>query len=246
MTLQPNDPRLRAGLALFEAVATVSLTMLLAILVTYVVAPDAVVKIAELAGEAVPPGLSTGGPISLREALAWTMALQNVVLVAAGAVLAWWRCPRLDKRIPLVRALAWGLLAGVAAFALSGLVGWLQELAGVPVREQEPLLKALKEIPLAAAFPWVVVVAPLGEEVFFRGYLFRFLGARTPVWLAYAGSACAFAGIHLNPSGFLVYVAIALVLAGAYRRTGALLVPVLAHAVHNAITLLLLYASPGT
>jgi hypothetical protein len=141
-----------------------------------------------------------------------------------------------------MRALAWGLLAGVAAFALSGLVAWLQELAGIPVREQEPLLKALKQIPFAAALPWVAVVAPLGEEVFFRGYLFRFLASRTPVGLAYAASACAFAAIHLNPSGFLVYAAIALVLAGAYRRTGALFVPVLAHGVHNAITLLTLYA----
>ncbi|HET9299217.1 MAG TPA: type II CAAX endopeptidase family protein [Candidatus Polarisedimenticolaceae bacterium] len=244
MTLRPDDPRLRAALALFEAVVAVSLTMLLAILVTYLVAPGAVVKIAELAGEAVPPGLTTGHEPSMREALAWTFALQNGVLVAAGAALAWWRCPRPKERTPLVRALSWGLLAGVAAFALSGLVAWLQEVAGVPVHEQEPLLRAIKEIPMAQAFPWVAVIAPLGEEVFFRGYLFRFLDSRTPRWLAYAASACAFAGIHLNPSGFLVYVSIALVLAMAYRRTGTLLVPVLAHGVHNAITLLVLYASP--
>ena len=236
---------MRAALALFEAVVAVSLTMLLAILVTYLVAPGAVVKIAELVGEAVPPGLPTGREPSMREALAWTMALQNGVLVAAGAALAWWRCPRPKERTPLVRALSWGLLAGVAAFALSGLVAWLQELAGVPVHEQEPLLRALKDIPMAQAFPWVAVMAPLGEEVFFRGYLFRFLASRTPMWLAYAGSACAFAGIHLNPSGFLVYVSIALVLAGAYRRSGTLLVPVLAHGVHSAITLLVLYAAPG-
>jgi membrane protease YdiL (CAAX protease family) len=245
VTLQPNDPRLRAGLALFEALAMVSLTMLLAILVTYVVAPGSVVKIGELAGEPVPPGLTTGSQPTLREALAWTMALQNLVLLGAGAALAWWRCPPPEKRTPLLRALTWGVLAGGAAFALSGIVAWLQELAGVPVHEQEPLLKALKQIPVAAALPWVAVVAPLGEETFFRGYLFRFLVARTPLWLAYAGSACAFAGIHLNPSGFLVYATIALVLAGAYRRTGVLLVPFLAHAVHNAITLLALYASPS-
>ena len=242
MTLRPDDPRLRAALALFEAVVAVSLTMVLAVVVTYVLAPGAVLKIAELAGDDLPPAVASVGQPSLRQALAWTMGLQNVVLVAAGAALAWWRCPRPEKRTPFMRALAWGLLAGVAAFAVSGLVAWLQELAGIPVREQEPLLKALKQIPFAAALPWVAVVAPLGEEVFFRGYLFRFLASRTPVGLAYAASACAFAAIHLNPSGFLVYAAIALVLAGAYRRTGALFVPVLAHGVHNAITLLTLYA----
>ena len=242
MALRPDDPRLRAALALFEAVVAVSLTMLLAVAVTFAAAPGAVLKIAELSGENVPPVLSTVRQPSLGQALAWTMALQNVVLVAAGAALAWWRCPRPERRTPFLRSLAWGLLAGVVAFALSGLVAWLQELAGIPVHEQEPLLNALKQIPLAQAMPWVAVVAPLGEEVFFRGYLFRFLSSRTPLWLAYAASACAFAGIHLNPSGFLVYAAIALVLAGAYRRTGVLLVPVLAHGVHNAITLLTLYA----
>ena len=46
MTLRPDDPRLRAALALFEAVVAVSLTMVLAVVVTYVLAPGAVLKIA--------------------------------------------------------------------------------------------------------------------------------------------------------------------------------------------------------
>lgn len=237
--LQPHDPRLRAGLALFEATAAVTATMILAVVVMAVLAPDAVLRIRALATGASSTSTS---PSSLLESLAWVMTLQNVVLLLAGMALARWRCPPAEQRVPLLRALAWGAGAGGAAFALAGIVALLQELAGIPVQEQEPLLRALRGIPLVAAFPWVALVAPLGEEVFFRGYVFRFLASRGPLWLAYGASALAFAGIHLNPSGFLVYAVIALVLAFAYRRTGTLLVPFLAHAVHNGITLFVLYA----
>jgi membrane protease YdiL (CAAX protease family) len=51
----------------------------------------------------------------------------------------------------------------------------------------------------------------------------------------------SFAAIHFNPSGLLVYAAIALVLTAAYRRTGSLLVPILGHAVHNGLTLLVVF-----
>jgi membrane protease YdiL (CAAX protease family) len=200
-------------------------------------------RIAELAGQALPGGLPESEQPSVLSALAWIMALQNVVLLVAGLALALWRCPPPPRRTAWPKTVAWGLLSGIAAFALSGAIAFVQERAGIPVREQEPLLEALRQIPFAAAFPWVAVVAPVGEEVFFRGYLFRFLASRSPMWLAHAASALAFAGIHLNPSGLLVYVAIAVVLATAYRRTGSLLVPILGHAVHNAITLLAVYAS---
>lgn len=243
MRLQPNDPRLRAGLAFFEATAAVTATMLLAVVLMTVVAPSAVLRIAELAGQALPGGLPESEQPSVLSALAWIMALQNVVLLVAGLALALWRCPPPPRRTAWPKTVAWGLLSGIAAFALSGAIAFVQERAGIPVREQEPLLEALRQIPFAAAFPWVAVVAPVGEEVFFRGYLFRFLASRSPMWLAHAASALAFAGIHLNPSGLLVYVAIAVVLATAYRRTGSLLVPILGHAVHNAITLLAVYAS---
>ena len=244
--MQANDPRLRSGLALFEATAAVTGTLLLAVALMAVVAPRSIVVLAELSGQEIPGGWGSGPAPTLAEALAWTLALQNVVLAAAGAALSAWRCPRLVPSVSWVRRVVWGLGTGIAAFVLAGALAALQELAGVPVHEQEPLLKALREIPFAIALPWIALVAPLGEEVFFRGYLFRFLASRGPGSLAYAASALAFAGIHFNPSGFLVYAGIGLVLAAAYRRTGSLLVPLLGHAVHNGLTLVAVYAGAAT
>lgn len=241
--MHPNDPRLRSGLALFEATAAVTGTLLLAVVLLGVLAPGSVAVLAQLAGQPLPSALAEGPLPSPQQALAWTLALQTAVLLAAGAALAAWRCPRFFPTTSWRGRLTWGIGAGAAAFVLSGLVAAFQQLAGVPVHEQEPLLQVIRRIPLAQALPWIAVVAPLGEEAFFRGYLFRFLGARGPLWLAYAASALAFAAIHFNPSGFLVYAGIGLVLAAAYRRTGALLVPVLGHGVHNALTLLAVYGS---
>jgi membrane protease YdiL (CAAX protease family) len=243
-----DDPRLRAGLALAEAVAVVVAVFLTALGVVLALAPRSLLVLAEASGQ-LPPrawAMFPGPRPPVLQALAWTLTLQNGVLLVAGAALALWRTPRAPARVSWPARLAWGLGAGLAAFAVSGGVAVLQQLAGIPVREQEPLLDVLRHVPLAAALPWVALAAPLGEEAFFRGYLFRFLEARAPLWLAYAFSAAAFAAIHLNPSGLLVYAAIALVLAWAYRRTASLAVPVLAHAVHNTITLVGVYATlPG-
>jgi membrane protease YdiL (CAAX protease family) len=241
--LHPQDPRLRGALALFEATAAVTGTMLLAVVVLGVFVPGSVAVLAQLAGTPFPAGLGPAELPTPEQALARTLGLQTAVLLLTGIGLALWRCPRFFPTTGWTGRVAWGLAAGADALLLSAVVAAVQEAAGVPVHEQEPLLRVIREIPLARSLPWIAVVAPIGEEVFFRGYLFRFLAARAPLALAYAVSALAFAAIHFNPSGFLVYAGIGLVLAAAYRRTGSLLVPVLGHAVHNGLTLLAVYGS---
>jgi membrane protease YdiL (CAAX protease family) len=241
--LHPQDPRLRGALALFEATAAVTGTLLLAVVLLGVVVPGSVAVLAQLAGTPFPAGATPADLPSPERALASTQGLQTAVLLLAGAGLALWRCPRFFPTTTWAGRLGWGIAAGATALVLSGVLAALQEAAGVPVHEQEPLLRVIREIPLARSLPWIAVAAPLGEEIFFRGYLFRFLAARTPLPLAHAASALAFAAIHFNPSGFLVYAGIGVVLAAAYRRTGSLAVPVIGHAVHNGLTLLAVYAT---
>jgi uncharacterized protein len=81
------------------------------------------------------------------------------------------------------------------------------------------------------------VLLPLGEELFFRGYLYgRALAfGRT---LAFAITAAAFVALHLRQSwgnwGGVVAVAVTGVLLTALRaRTGSALVPAIAHVIYN-------------
>jgi membrane protease YdiL (CAAX protease family) len=86
----------------------------------------------------------------------------------------------------------------------------------------------------------VVVGAPLIEELFFRGLLLRSLGARFgPAW-AVAGSAVAFGLAHYEPLQFLGLAAFGVVLAVLAWRTGRLGPSLVAHAVFNLATMVVL------
>ncbi|MFV0415578.1 MAG: lysostaphin resistance A-like protein [Chthoniobacterales bacterium] len=83
-----------------------------------------------------------------------------------------------------------------------------------------------------------IVVAPIAEELIFRGYLygvFRKFAGRLPAILF---CSILFAAIHLHlPSMFaLIILAIALTL--VYERTGSLWAPILMHATFNALSVL--------
>ncbi|MGH2379560.1 MAG: lysostaphin resistance A-like protein, partial [Candidatus Limnocylindria bacterium] len=88
-----------------------------------------------------------------------------------------------------------------------------------------------------------VVVAPFAEEALYRGVVFAALAQRVPVAAAALASALLFA----VPHGVGVLAPILVLgtgLAWVYWRTGTLWAPILAHAVVNAISLVVLFAAP--
>jgi len=122
-------------------------------------------------------------------------------------------------------------------------------LLGFPVAEQ-PLVVEITRGPIWGPEVGVLVVsalllAPLGEELLFRGRLFRRVAARTDLTYAYATSALLFAAVHLNLQGFVVYAWLGLVFARAYLVTGRLGAAVAVHFGNNAITLAALLFAPG-
>jgi membrane protease YdiL (CAAX protease family) len=83
-----------------------------------------------------------------------------------------------------------------------------------------------------------VVMAPLFEETFFRGFLFRgFATSWGWVWGALA-SATVFGLAHLQLSVFVPLFALGFALAWVYKRTGSLWTSITLHALFNAISVL--------
>ena len=84
------------------------------------------------------------------------------------------------------------------------------------------------------------LLAPVLEELFFRGYLLHAM-KRFGEPRAAAVSALCFALVHLGgtPCAWVMYAAMGLLLAALTLRTGSLLAPMLVHAVYN-LTLVLL------
>jgi membrane protease YdiL (CAAX protease family) len=91
-------------------------------------------------------------------------------------------------------------------------------------------------VPLLAA----VVVAPLAEEIFFRGLVLRGFLARYSVTKAVIASSLLFGLFHLNPWQMLIALPLGLWYAWMVLRTGSVLPGMLSHAVVNATGLFLL------
>ncbi len=86
-----------------------------------------------------------------------------------------------------------------------------------------------------------VILAPLAEEMMFRGMTYRrakfWLGARRAAFL----SAALFGLYHMNGVQFVFGFFLALLFAWVYEKTETLLVPVFCHAAANAWELILEY-----
>jgi membrane protease YdiL (CAAX protease family) len=88
------------------------------------------------------------------------------------------------------------------------------------------------------------VLAPIVEELMFRGLLYRALRVRTGVLASAALSAVVFAGLHPDmPAGFLPLWVVGFSLALTYERLGSLLPNMLFHGLFNAFTTLSLLAA---
>jgi membrane protease YdiL (CAAX protease family) len=83
-----------------------------------------------------------------------------------------------------------------------------------------------------------IVVAPLFEEILFRGFLFRGLSNSFGwVWGAVL-SAAVFGAAHLQLDVFLPLAALGFILAWAYHRTGSLWTNITMHALFNTVAVL--------
>ena len=89
---------------------------------------------------------------------------------------------------------------------------------------------------------FAIVLAPVAEEFIFRGMLFPFIKQLGFPRLAWFGVSGLFALIHLDAATFLPLFVLALALTWLYDVTGSLLAPIAAHALFNALNLLVLLA----
>jgi membrane protease YdiL (CAAX protease family) len=87
-----------------------------------------------------------------------------------------------------------------------------------------------------------ILIAPVGEELIFRGVLYpgvkKGYGKQVAMW----STALLFAAIHANLAVFLPLTFLAVILVWVYEYTGNLLAPIAVHCVFNAANFVELYA----
>ena len=138
---------------------------------------------------------------------------------------------------------ALGALYGLALFGLTTLalfpvlrVLWELITGAPPSPISQPVVPENPDlIQLVVGIIAVVVAAPLGEEVFFRGMLFGSLRGRIGFAGAAALSAAVFALVHVQPPLVILMFFVGFGLAWVYERRGSLVAPIAAHATFNLI-----------
>ncbi len=150
--------------------------------------------------------------------------------------------------LTVVLVVAGGLVATIATgmFALSleatGYQKWLLGELGIEDQAEamQDVVKAFEEAAGPGVFAMLcltaVVVAPITEEVIFRGYLYpvakRFAGR----WAGIAFSSLLFAMVHQNAMALLPLAFLAVLLALSYEFTGSIWAPIGIHMFFNGTT----------
>lgn len=144
----------------------------------------------------------------------------------------------------------WGLRAVGIAFVcvpLVGLVAWLQQqIIGQEFRNPQLELIAPPSFSWGAYLGTLVVaagIAPLAEEVLFRGVLYRWLRERIGVGLALILSAVLFSLVHGVPALIPAITVLGLILGWVYERTQSIWTPIIVHGVYNASVTTFLYVA---
>lgn len=114
-----------------------------------------------------------------------------------------------------------------------GVVVEQQDLVEIFADEKSPTLLILMTL-------LAITVAPVTEELIFRGGIFRYMRTRTPRWVALLVPALLFGALHANLASFVPLVVLGIILALAYERTGSIVVPIVAHGLFNLHTIALI------
>ncbi|HJW73398.1 MAG TPA: type II CAAX endopeptidase family protein [Geothrix sp.] len=141
--------------------------------------------------------------------------------------------------------LAWAIpflaLAVTLVLLVAMLSSWILAPTQNPQRDLQELLQGVSGWPTTLVlFLTVAGVAPVFEELFFRGFLLPVLARKDRMAWGLLASAGLFGAIHLQPAGLPILATLGWVLGLALRQTGSLRTPILLHACWNGTLFVLL------
>lgn len=94
------------------------------------------------------------------------------------------------------------------------------------------------------AFVTLVIIAPVAEEVIFRGYLFSRLKKYAPVWVAIAVTSIVFGALHGAWNLAVDTFALSVVMCLLRQNTGSLWASILLHMSKNGLAFYILFINP--
>ncbi len=205
-------------------------------------------------------------PLSLWN-LSVVTIVQNAVLAGLPAYVAIvrYRLPLTALGLRSTRWIRWSVLGALAAAVvvplattseylavyLLGLIEGPAQAAARAAAEHldDPLQPVMDSLSGIAPTAWLLILlavaVPIGEEIFFRGFVYGGLRNRWGMIVATLGSATFFAAVHMQIVHALPIFILGLALALLYERTRSLVPPMVVHALNNVLAVVSIWRGWG-
>ena len=132
------------------------------------------------------------------------------------------------------------LVVILASTSLVAGTGWLGGVVGA-VQSGERLIMNTESLPARLVlFVLICIIAPVVEELIFRGFVYAGLRRHMSLAGAVVGSALLFALMHNTPEALLPIGLIGIVLATLYERNRSIVPSIICHALNNTLVFFLM------
>lgn len=152
------------------------------------------------------------------------------------------------SRLPVGRDLLAAPAAFVAYFIVTSLVTTIaaQVIPGFDLDEAQDVgfANLTQRYEYVIAFLTLVVLAPVAEEVLFRGYLYGRLRRWVPIWVAALITSVVFGVVHGQWNVGVDVFVLSLVMCGLREWTGSIWAGILLHMLKNGLAFYILFINP--
>lgn len=184
------------------------------------------------------------------QTLLFSMVLQAVLYVPM--VIRFMLLPKRERKpMGFWSSAGWVMLTVFAVLCVSSVMAQmhidklLMDLTGCP--EQQEVVQemmdgnASQKLILALA---AVVMAPIGEEVCFRGFVYNILRQRAGVWAAALATGLLFGAVHCSLVQLLPLTVFGVLQCLLYEKCKTLTLPMVVHAVFNGLSVAVILLMP--
>lgn len=152
---------------------------------------------------------------------------------------------RFMRELVLAFSAALGLLLATALYEKCGLMQLIVKATGCP--EYQDIVQVIFKgdwINNAIVIAGAVIIAPIGEECCYRGFLYGALRKYSGKVAAVLCSSLLFAAVHMSLASLLPLFLFAVVQCLLYEKTRSLRAPIMLHAIFNAVEVCLAMMFP--
>lgn len=189
-------------------------------------------------------------PFSVSEQYLFAGLVQAAFFIGSVLIIIAFKYKGSLRELGLGQVVSWfsvraGILGGISLFLMVLVTGFIVSSILSVQPKPQPYVELLSKAntPFEVFVPLLVggVLAPVGEEVYFRGFAYPVFRRNFGVWGGVILSAAFFSLLHFDLARFVAIAVGGIGLAWLYESTGSLVTPIVAHSVWNLSMLGLYY-----